>query len=436
MKRKEHFIGRIVKTVAFMGLAAALAGVWHNAAGIQAAGKTYPVVVPVATSPGNISDPNATAAPTSAPSYGPSEQYKLLNIKTSGNFDYVVVDETNRYASIVKIRNYGEDVVIPETVDGYKVVFIGIPYDSEYDNEDLTDEAVLELYPELYTKNNLPNRVRGVDYIRRCVVDYNDYTIKSLRIPEGVSVITAGAFGNMYSLTNVEFPSSLHKIDRNNFGKCISLKNLTFKGDIKIESSFYGVNLDRITAYGSFSCGDEEYSTGICGSVKQFVFDKKAFNNCRSEKMAIAMYALGIKELVIPKDTGDVNILDIYEADIDKIILGNPNLTIKGEGLKNAFNKLESTTKKVKLKINRKTHKYTYSWNKINCKIKGKKDSGSIREVSTKYVLYRKNSKGKYVKFKTTNAEKYVSKKKLKLKIKREITVKRYVSSNSKWFDM
>lgn len=49
MKRKEHFIGRIVKTVAFMGLAAALAGVWHNAAGIQAAGKTYPVVVPVAT---------------------------------------------------------------------------------------------------------------------------------------------------------------------------------------------------------------------------------------------------------------------------------------------------------------------------------------------------------------------------------------------------
>lgn len=44
--------------------------------------------------------------------------------------------------------------------------------------------------------------------------------------------------------------------------------------------------------------------------------------------------------------------------------------------------------------------------------------------------------KDKYVKFKTTNAEKYVSKKKLKLKIKREITVKRYVSSNSKWFDM
>lgn len=72
------------------------------------------------------------------------------------------------------------------------MVCIGIPYDSEHDNEDLTDEAVFELYPELYTKNNLPNRVRGVNYIRRCVVDYNDYTIKRLRIPEGVSVITAG----------------------------------------------------------------------------------------------------------------------------------------------------------------------------------------------------------------------------------------------------
>lgn len=63
--------------------------------------------------------------------------------------------------------------------------------------------------------------------------------------------------------------------------------------------------------------------------------------------MVIAMYAIGIKELVIPKDTGDVNILNIYEADIDKIILGNPNLTIKGEGLNDAFNKLESTTKKL-----------------------------------------------------------------------------------------
>ena len=48
------------------------------------------------------------------------------------------------------------------------------------------------------------------------------------------------------------------------------------------------------------------------------MFDKKAFNNCRSEKMAIAMYALGIKELVIPKDTGDVNILDILRQTLTK----------------------------------------------------------------------------------------------------------------------
>jgi len=434
MRKRNVFWGKMIKIVATFGLAAALFGAWNGVSSAQAAGNTYPIPMPVPVAPSPTAGATATASPTVTPSYGPSDQYKRLNIKTSGSFDYTVVDETNKYASIVKIKNYGEEIIIPDTIDGYKVIYIGVPYDAEYDNEDLTSEDALALFPDRYTKDNLPNCIRAVNYVRRCVIDYYDFKVKSLKIPEGVTMIKEGAFGYMYSLSNIELPKSLFRIDDNNFSRCQSLAEIVFKGDIRIGSAFYGTNFNKITAYGSFSCGEEEVSAGIYGSVKQFVFDKEAFENCQSDSMVISMYSLGIKELVIPKDTGDVKTLCLDEADIDKIVLGNPKLAIKGTKLNDAFNKTETTITKVKSKYNKKTRKYTYTWNKIKCNIKNSKDESSIREVSVKYTLYKKNKKGKYVKLKTTTAGKYTSKKKLKLKVICEIDVARYVSSNSKWY--
>ena len=116
----------------------------------------------------------------------------------------------------------------------------------------------------------------------------------------------------------------------------IKISDVVFKGDIRIGSSFYGANFNKITAYGSFSCGEEEVSSGIYGSVKQFVFDKEAFRNCQSESMVISMYSLGIKELVIPSSVYFIG-KDAFEgwASNQKIILDWPSTEYKKlEGLK------------------------------------------------------------------------------------------------------
>ena len=49
-------------------------------------------------------------------------QYKRI---TSGNYEYAVLDEANKTATVLKIKPTKE-VVIPKIIDGYSIVQIGI----------------------------------------------------------------------------------------------------------------------------------------------------------------------------------------------------------------------------------------------------------------------------------------------------------------------
>ena len=55
-------------------------------------------------------------------------QYKRI---TSGNYEYAVLDEANKTATVLKIKPTKE-VVIPKIIDGYFIVQIGICW-NEYD---------------------------------------------------------------------------------------------------------------------------------------------------------------------------------------------------------------------------------------------------------------------------------------------------------------
>ena len=55
-------------------------------------------------------------------------QYKRI---TSGNYEYAVLDEANKTATVLKIKPTKE-VVIPKIIDGYSIVQIGICW-NEYD---------------------------------------------------------------------------------------------------------------------------------------------------------------------------------------------------------------------------------------------------------------------------------------------------------------
>ena len=415
----------LIKSLAAICLITAATGICNTkevGAKNENTATAVPVPVPITAPPKFTPDPNATIMPTKEP--GPSEQYKLLERRTSsdGNYEYVLLGNDNKNVTITKIHNYADTINIPEQIDGFKVTMIGIPYEEEYDVETILKEEVLKLYPEDYEKGILKDAFIGVNYLRRCVIDYNDEKVVRLNIPEGVQRICQSAFGNMKSLQTLNMPESLRKIDINNFRQCEKLRELNFKGDISVYNSFAGVMLDKIRVSGSFTCGGgEDGPDGICGRTEVLEVDKKAFENAGIKSYLIRYYDLEVEEMIIPKKTYDVKSIYLDCPRVDRLTLANPKLTVI-QDFSPKFDYLESNLTKVKSTYNKKTKKYTYKWKAITCKNRTyKADGSSVKtkkaKVSPKYTIYRKNTKGKYVKLKTVNKAKFTSNKKMKLKV-------------------
>ena len=89
----------------------------------------------------------------------------------SGNYEYCVLDENNKTASLTRVYDYTDEVILPATIDDYKIVSIGVNSDDKYSQG-------------LYS-----------------IVDKEDTSIKKLIIPEGVTTIEASAF---YKMNNLE----------------------------------------------------------------------------------------------------------------------------------------------------------------------------------------------------------------------------------------
>ena len=51
--------------------------------------------------------------------------YGNIEMKHSGDYDYQILNEQEKLITIRKIYNYGEEVVFPAEIDGYKVSQIG-----------------------------------------------------------------------------------------------------------------------------------------------------------------------------------------------------------------------------------------------------------------------------------------------------------------------
>lgn len=366
---------------------------------------------------------------------GPSEHYKNIKRVSSGNYEYTVINEQEKQISLLKIKDYGENLVIPYSIDGYSVAGIGIPYSEENDCETLTKEDMEIIIPEKIKNGTFSSDiVVSVNYARRCVIDYNDNKVKTLTIPNGISMIYESAFGNMTALTNIEFPNNSLKIMGSNFKKCNSLKKLEFKNRVDIDRSFDGVKLDSIVVGDYFSCGGEEI-TGIWGEVDKLMILPQAFKkgfNC--EALSLNLYSLRVNELILPEKTYDCNKIESCHGNINKLVVNNPNMTI-GKNCGYSVKSIEAPTTKVKCKYNKKTKNYIYTWTAPKNKIKQKYTKYSRREVEEKYVVYKKNSAGKYVKVKATDVTRMTSKKKMKLMVKRIVNFTRFININGEWFE-
>ena len=114
---------------------------------------------------------------------------------TSGVYTYKLNDEGN--AIITKYNGYENNVTVPSSLDGHKVVEIG---SSVY-------QGKLDSKTGIYNSPNVP--------------------LLSVTIPDSIIVIDGSAFSNCRSLTSVRLSNSLKEIGAKAFEACINLTSIT-----------------------------------------------------------------------------------------------------------------------------------------------------------------------------------------------------------------
>ena len=155
-----------------------------------------------------------------------SRRYEFTDEYGSYLYEYVVPSR-EREARIVMVRNTGEEVRIPQEVDGYPVTEIGLSrWDymyCDYDNSDF--ECVF--MPSTCDK------------------------VTSLILPEGLEQIGYDAFSCCRNLKSVQLPSTLKGMEPC-FEYCYSLEELVFPEGTDMDYAIlYGMPLKKLTILGS-----------------------------------------------------------------------------------------------------------------------------------------------------------------------------------------
>ena len=199
--------------------------------------------------------------------------HKVYNkmVSTVAAFDYTVYEET---ATITGFRFDSADVIIPDTIKGYKVVAIG--------NYAFTCSKTL-------VSITIPDTVVTIGWgaFESCG------SLTNVNIPDSVTIIDSFAFCGCSNLTNVNIPDSVKNIGDYVFDGCKNLETVTIgKGVIDIgESAFNSCNNltsinipDNVTYIGEWAfwgCVNLE-SVTIGDGVT--TIDTEAFYGCVSLK--------------------------------------------------------------------------------------------------------------------------------------------------------
>ncbi len=132
--------------------------------------------------------------------------------ETFGDFNYTLTNHKEN----IKIEKYlgsDEEVVIPEEIEGKKVLTIGGAAFSG--RNDITSVTI-------------PNTVTGISGMA-----FSGCTgLEVMILPDSVTTIGSFAFSNCSSLVAVSFPDGLETIDAGAFTNCSSLKNVTIPAGV------------------------------------------------------------------------------------------------------------------------------------------------------------------------------------------------------------
>lgn len=143
----------------------------------------------------------------------------------------IVTDGTN--AKITNYNGIGGSVIIPETIEGYKVNAIA---DSAFENKtEITSIAILADVKDIGTcafyktgyYNTSSNWENGVLYIGEYLIEAGDSVKGDYTVKEGTKVIADFAFASKSEITSVNLPEEITAIGDSAFSGCTGLKKVT-----------------------------------------------------------------------------------------------------------------------------------------------------------------------------------------------------------------
>ncbi len=177
--------------------------------------------------------------------------YSKMDFIQSENYTYFILDKHKKEISITKILNAKGKLTIPNRLDGFKVVCVGVPLNNfaAYEEGEYVPES------------------------QYCILDKKDVNnVTSLFISEDIKNIGIGAFINMTRLKQVLLPDSLECIGINAFANT-GIEDLVLPVNLKSVrmSSFYGCNyLKKVTVNSKNVLFENEYPAFKgCDSLKE-----------------------------------------------------------------------------------------------------------------------------------------------------------------------
>lgn len=295
-------------------------------------------------------------------------QYKRI---TSGNYEYAVLDEAKKTATLLKIGTAAKEVNIPKTIDGYSIVQIGICWD-EYDYY-LKDE-------------NEPPFTTDSEYAAfknsRHVFSTDSKSVEKITIPEGVKKIGEFSFANTPNLKQLNLPKSLKYIYAENFLDAVKLSTIVFKGSICVRNSFG--NMKNVVLNGNLRSNlwedsDWPLRDGMHGTIKQL--------DVKGKRNITISAGSKIQKLIVAK-----SVKDIYISDSNTI----KGLYIKSKKTKVSIDPMLTSITRTQIDMGTLAKKKSgnYTWSKPYFKLAPSYDGDYKKQISY-LVKYKKNGKSK-----------------------------------------
>jgi hypothetical protein len=329
-----------------------------------------------------------------------------LNIIRSGDYGYQVLNKTDKTASLRRVYNYAENVVLPTEVDGYKIVDIGLAGDEEHYYKD----EVLTVFSE---ENN---------------------NIRSLVIPEGVLNIEVGAFCYMKNLEKLSLPESLvgagGEIHSRNFDGITKLSELNIPEGLYVYCCFEDSVIDKLTVNGSIYGDDEvgmmrakvntmivkrgKKGTGFCNGNKRIKENR--------DNVFIAMGGK-VKNVIV---SSNIKKIKFQDGDYENIKLENAN-TVVSYDYPTFIGKVTADIANINSK--KSGGKTIYSWKALNVTCYTE-DYEAEKEIFYNKCVYKIDKKGKKASYKVSTKNKsgkyktVKSMKKTKIKLAHKSKVK------------